>query len=150
MPLGHLVGVVEDRRGVQPDAQEVRQEVLDVAEVDLQRGDEHRRPGGHHEHQEDQREQPQQRTADRQPGDGVHGDVDDQRRHEAHERGDHAASGSSARGNAVLRISRPPPVTDLTDSADRVRDEVVGEQPGQQVREEVRLAPARRAGCRRG
>ena len=27
-----------------------------------------------------------------------------------------ADSGSSARGNAVLRISRPPPVTDLTDS----------------------------------
>ena len=25
-------------------------------------------------------------------------------------------SGSSARGNAVLRISRPPPVTDFTDS----------------------------------
>ena len=55
-------------------------------------------------------------------------------------------SGSSARGNAVLRISRRPPTTDFAPVAHRVRDEVVGEQPGQQVGEEAvrRVRPPRR------
>src|SRR4051794_18986945 len=37
--LGHLVGVVEDRRRVEPDPQDVRQEVAEVAEVDLSGGE---------------------------------------------------------------------------------------------------------------
>src|SRR3954454_2208643 len=38
-PLGDLVVVVQDGRAVHPDAVEVRQEVGDVAEVDLRGGD---------------------------------------------------------------------------------------------------------------
>src|SRR3954447_13029785 len=49
----HLLRVVEDRRRVQPDPQDVGQEALDVAEVDLQRSHEHREPRGDKRQAED-------------------------------------------------------------------------------------------------
>src|SRR3954471_9120716 len=85
----HLVGVVEDRRRVQPYAQHVGQEALDVAEVDLEGGYEHRQPRGDDAEQRDDRDQPQQSRADRQPRQQVDRDVDHERRDEALERRDH-------------------------------------------------------------
>ena len=51
-----------------------------------------------------------------------------------------ADSGSSARGNAELRISRPPLVTDRTPTVIAFWMIVEDEEAGDQVREEVRVA----------
>src|SRR3954464_6626602 len=87
--LRHLLGVVEHRRDVHPYAQQVGQEVRQVAEVDLagrdERGDAHRLQRG----QRDEREHPQQVRVDWQPRDRVHDGEDHQRRQEAHERRHH-------------------------------------------------------------
>ena len=56
-----------------------------------------------------------------------------------------ADSGSSARGNAELRISRPPLVTDRTPTVIALLDEREHEQPGDEVREELRVARVRGA-----
>src|SRR5215218_5539845 len=89
--LRHLVGEVQDRRREQPDAQQVRHEVLEVAEVDLQRADDHREPARHHDQQPEQRQHPQQLRPDRQAGNDVDRDVDHHARQEALDRADHRA-----------------------------------------------------------
>ena len=95
-------------------AQQVRQEVLEVAEVDLRGGDEHREPGG--DHREQRRRagitHSMLRAPTGSPATTVDRDVDEHRRQEAHERVITDDSGSSTRGKAVLRMSRPPE-TDL-------------------------------------
>ena len=51
-----------------------------------------------------------------------------------------ADHGSSTRGNALLRISRPPETTELRASAHRVGHQVVGEDARHEVGEEPRAA----------
>src|SRR6185436_6616986 len=83
--LGHVLGVEEDRRRVEPDPREVREEVRQVAEVDLRRRSEHCRPGAEDGDERDDRDRPEERRPHGQPDGRVHDRVNDDRGQEAHE-----------------------------------------------------------------
>src|SRR3954453_13608454 len=87
--VGNLRVVVEDRRDVEPDPQDVGQEVVEVAEVDLTSCEDHRQPRRGEAQDADDRDRPQQPPADRPLRDDVDRDVDQQRGQEPEERGAH-------------------------------------------------------------
>src|SRR6478672_1679218 len=135
--LRHLFGVVQDRRQVQPDAQEVRQEVLQVAEVDLAGAEDHRQPGG--QHHEDQHDGDPVENVPRHgpPGDEVDRDVDEHRRHEADERGPHRRQRQQHPREGAVEDQLPALDDRFHALVERLLDEVVEEQPGHQVGEEL-------------
>src|SRR5215216_2071018 len=140
--LGHLVGEVEDGRREQPDPQQVRHQVLEVAEVDLQRGDEHRQPARHHQQQREQRDGPQQARLDAEAGRDMDRHVDDHRRHEALRGADHRRDREQHAGERAVEDQPPASDDRLGAVAHRVRDEVVREDAGHEVGEEARAVGA--------
>src|SRR3954470_20813352 len=72
--VGHLGREVEDRGGVEPDPQRVVEEVLEVAEVDLAGGHEHREAAGDQREQRHDRDDEEQLRARRRPDGEVDGD----------------------------------------------------------------------------
>src|SRR4051794_4444036 len=140
--LRDVLDVVEHRRRVEPDAQQVRQEARDVAEVDGGGGDErgHARREDEEKAEEDRR--PQQVRGHGEPrGDVDHG-VDDERRKEAQQRGEHR--GQRKQHPRERRVQDQPAAARhrLRALGDRLAEHREYEQAGQQVGEEVRPARA--------
>src|SRR3954447_4418418 len=132
-----LFGVVEDRRRVEPDPQDVGQEVAEVAEVDLSGGEDHREARRQQHQDEHDRDRPQHRPRHRPVGDRVDRDVDDHRRQEAQERRPHGREWQQHPRERAVEDQLAALDDRLDALRERLLEEVVEEQPRKQVREEL-------------